>query len=196
MRYYLANIFQGAICTVQLRLDSRGTHLVFVLGRTENNPKKNPVACERRGFSYPERSRRVCYNNEMKNKILLISFLLVLVTGVLHIIGSINHLYWNSFWFDGLVHFMGGTSVGMLSVWFLFQSGFFEISVPSKREVFFYAIVCTVLIGIGWEVFEFAYGIAGPVGGKYSLDTYHDLLFDFLGGIVVGLIGRIKSLYV
>ena len=40
LRYYLANIFQGAICTVQLRLNSRGTHLVFVLGRTENNPNK------------------------------------------------------------------------------------------------------------------------------------------------------------
>lgn len=132
----------------------------------------------------------------MKNKILLISFLLVLVTGVLHIIGSINHLYWNSFWFDGLMHFLGGSSVGMLSLWFLFRSGIFEISVPNKREVFFYTIVCTILIGIGWEVFEFAHGIAVPVGGNYSLDTYNDLLFDFLGGIVAGLIGRIKSLYV
>lgn len=86
--------------------------------------------------------------------------------------------------------------MGMLSLWFLFRSGIFEISVPNKREVFFYTLVCTILIGIGWEVFEFAHGIAVPVGGNYSLDTYNDLLFDFLGGIVAGLIGRIKSLYV
>ncbi|MHB0977818.1 MAG: hypothetical protein ACYC1K_00170 [Minisyncoccota bacterium] len=132
----------------------------------------------------------------MKNKILLVSFLLVLITGVLHIVGSVNHLYWNSFWFDGFVHFMGGVSVGMLSIWFWFQSGFFEISVPSKREVFFYAVVVAVLMGIGWEIFELAYGTANPVGGNYSMDTFHDLVFDFLGGIVVGLIGRIKSLYV
>jgi len=132
----------------------------------------------------------------MRNKILLISFFLVLTTGVLHIVGSINHLYWNSFWFDGLMHFLGGASVGILSLWFLFQSGAFEISLPNSREVFFYVIVSTVLIGIGWEVFEFAYGIAVPVGGNYPLDTYHDLVFDFLGGIVVSLIGRIKSLYV
>jgi len=136
------------------------------------------------------------YNGKVKNKILLISFLLVLTTGVLHIIANINHLYWNSFWFDGLMHFLGGTSVGMLAIWFWFQSGIFEISVPSKREVFFYTIVCTILIGIGWEVFEFAHDIAGPLGGKYALDTYNDLVFDFLGGIVASLIGRIKSLYV
>jgi len=132
----------------------------------------------------------------VKNKLLFISFSLIIFTGMLHIIAGTYHFYWNSFWFDALMHFLGGVAVGLMSLWFWFVSGIFEISVPSKREVFFYAIVCVTLIGIGWEVFEFAYGIAAPVGGNYPMDTYHDLVFDFLGGITVGLIGRIKSLYV
>lgn len=42
LRYYLANIFQGAHRIIKLRLDDRSTHLSFLLGYTENNPKKDP----------------------------------------------------------------------------------------------------------------------------------------------------------
>ncbi len=131
----------------------------------------------------------------MKNKILLVSFFLILVTGVLHIIGSINHLYWNSFWFDALMHFLGGLSIGSLSLWIWYASGIFEISTPNKREAMITTVLCAILVGLGWEFFESAYGIALPAGGNYHIDTFHDLVFDFLGGIVAGLIGRIKSLY-
>lgn len=122
-------------------------------------------------------------------------FAVVILVGVLHLAGSIYDFYWNSFWFDGLMHFLGGLAMGLIFLWLWYVSGLFEKNLPTKREAMIGAVVFAMLVGIGWEVFEYVYGIAVPVGGNYPVDTFHDLCFDFLGGIAAGFFGQIKSLY-
>lgn len=118
------------------------------------------------------------------------------MTGFLHLVGSFYSFYWNSFWFDALMHFLGGLSMGLIFLWLWHVSGLFEKSLPTKREAMISALAFAMLVGIGWEIFEYAYGIAVMVGGNYPVDTFHDLFFDFVGGVGAGLIGQIKNLYV
>jgi len=131
----------------------------------------------------------------MKNQLFRLAFASVILVGALHLIGTFYNFYWNSFWFDALMHFLGGLAMGLLFLWLWFASGFFEKSLPTKREAMVAALTFAMLIGIGWEVFEYVYGIAVPVGANYPVDTFHDLVFDFVGGVGAGLLGQIKSLY-
>ena len=131
----------------------------------------------------------------MKNQLFRWAFAVVVLVGVLHLAGTIYDFYWNSFWFDALMHFLGGLAVGLIFLWLWYVSGLFEKNIPSKREAMVAALTFAMLVGIGWEIFEYAYGIAVPVGGNYPVDTFHDLLFDFVGGTAAGLLGQIKSLY-
>ncbi len=142
-----------------------------------------------------ENFKGFCYTRLMKNKLLGLAFASILALGVLHAIGDVFYLYWNSFWFDGIAHFLGGFSMGVAFLWFWFASGILEQSVPSKREAFLAAVLFALFVGISWEFFEYVYGIAVPVGGNYPVDTFHDVCFDFVGGVLAGFLGRVKSFY-
>lgn len=131
----------------------------------------------------------------MNRKLLILTFISVIVVGVLHQVGSMFYLYWNIVWFDGLVHYIGALSVGFLFLWVWYVSGLFGRSTPSRKEVMLVALVSVMIIALGWEYFEYVYGIAVPAGVNYVLDTFHDILFDFLGAITVGLVGRVSSFY-
>lgn len=128
-------------------------------------------------------------------RLLLLAFALIFIMGLLHIVGSFFYWYWNSFWFDALMHLLGGASVALFGIWVWYVSGLFEVSIPTKRSAMIAALVFALGIGIAWEFFEFVYGIANPVGGNYPVDTFHDVAFDFVGGVAAGIIVRIKSLY-
>jgi hypothetical protein len=131
----------------------------------------------------------------MKHRLLWLTFGLIALTGALHFVGSVFYLYWGSFWFDGLMHFLGGVVVGLLFLWIWFASGVFEKSFPTKREAMAAAVVFAMIVGIGWEVFEYVYGIAMQDGLNYPADTFHDIAFDFLGAITAGFLGRAKGMY-
>lgn len=65
---------------------------------------------------------------------------------------------------------------------------------PTRREVFVAAVIFAMLAGVWWEFFEFANGIANPIG-SYALDTFSDLLSDFVGAVVAGVWGMKKHFY-
>ena len=93
------------------------------------------------------------------------------------------------------MHALGALMISLLFLWLWFVSGLFGKSTPSKREAMVNAIVVVILVGLGWELFEYAYDIATPIGGNYALDTFRDLLADFIGAVVGGFIGRLKVWY-
>ena len=131
----------------------------------------------------------------MKRHLLTLTFLAVIAIGVLHEIGSVFYLYWSVVWFDGLVHYVGALAVGFLTLWVWYVSGLFGHSTPSRKEAMVFSLLTVMVIGLGWEYFEYAYGIAVPAGVNYALDTFHDLLFDFLGALTVGFVGRVRGFY-
>lgn len=52
-----------------------------------------------------------------------------------------------------------------------------------------------LLIGLGWEAFEYIYGIANPTGGNYLTDTSSDVLADILGAVASIKILAWKKIY-
>ena len=126
-----------------------------------------------------------------KPSLLYTGFATLLALGFLYKIAA---AFWNVRWFDSLMHFLGGLSIGLISLWVWFVSGLFGREVPSRKQVFVAALVFAMLAGVWWEVFEFVNGIAHPIG-NYPLDTFNDVLADFVGGVVAGLWGARRNFY-
>jgi hypothetical protein len=133
----------------------------------------------------------------MQNRrLLFIAFASIVILGGLHIFGSTFYIYWTVWWFDNAMHFIGGLSLGLLSLWIAYMSGFFGVMVPTRVRVFVTVLLSVLVIGMGWEVFEYYFGIANPtLGETYFKDTIYDLTFDLLGAAIVGSWGSRRKFY-
>ncbi len=112
--------------------------------------------------------------------LLVVQFLVLLALGVTHISALQYSLYWHYVWLDTFTHFLGGAWVALVLVW---------LGVRSKITTSYAGIIAGVIvIGFGWEVFEYIGGI--PREANFFLDTSIDLVMDVLGGIVGVAVGR------
>jgi hypothetical protein len=129
------------------------------------------------------------------NRLLFLILLAVVVVASLNYIAGIFYYYWTINWFDSLVHFLAGIAMGLFSIWIYFQSGIFKRSIPEKREAVIASIIFVIVVGVGWEFFEYTNGLTQSTE-SYSLDTMHDLISDILGALVAGGLAMHKKLYV
>ncbi len=101
-------------------------------------------------------------------------FVFMCILNILAIKGLWYYLFW---YFDMPMHFLGGlASVFLLAYWFY---GKFSGS------DFIWQILCLVLVvGIGWEIFEYIF--LNWYGGEQFkiLDSLSDMCFDMAGGII------------
>lgn len=88
-----------------------------------------------------------------------------------------NKLYWySSIWyFDMIMHFLGGFWIGLLYIYFHNKES------VSLRFVF-KILLFTFLIGVGWEIFEILVNDVIAQNPFNTLDTFSDLFFDLAGG--------------
>ncbi len=127
-----------------------------------------------------------------RSRLLIAMLLLVCIVAAMHISALVFSLYWRYIWFDMPTHFLGGVFISLLLLWTCYFSGYVRYTVtPSTRAIFLCMVIGTLLVGIGWEVFERAMGLTWSAKG-YWLDTSLDLLMDTLGGIT-GFIFCAKS---
>jgi len=111
-----------------------------------------------------------------KSSILLLSLALAALLWLLNYIAIIFSLYWTTLWYDILMHFLGGLTIGVFAAYVL--------RLGNIGRGFFWAVFClAMLIGIGWEIFEYVYDLQGD-----KIDTAWDLVMDSLGVIVAYLI--------
>src|SRR5690606_17541667 len=105
----------------------------------------------------------------------------------LHVLAMDQALYFEYWWFDILMHFLGGLALGWFSAYFLVKC----IPQHSKSfTVFFLGILSMVLIlALIWEGFEFVQGIAVN-GENYLIDTIGDIVMGLLGGTLVAVSAR------
>ena len=116
-------------------------------------------------------------------------FILIFTLFVLHIFGT-QGLYYSTFFYDKILHLIGGLTAGLIGIEF-----FKKVKIKSNSVVI---ILFTVAVGIGWELFEFTwdmvlvkhYGL--PVMRLGLADTIGDLVFDLLGALLLILIIRRK----
>ena len=123
----------------------------------------------------------------------LIKLLTYLIFFILVINFFANKFYWySSIWyFDMIMHFLGGFWIGLAFMWFSNQSFRLsplspESSPESKALTFklvFKILIFVLFIGISWEVYEI---LVNDILAKNSfnfLDTLSDIFFDLSGGL-------------
>jgi hypothetical protein len=122
----------------------------------------------------------------MKKKSLSI-FIFVLIFGIaiLNNIGNELFLYWRFWWFDIVMHFLGGLWVGLSALWIYYFSGFIKETKKDSSFIFLLSFLSVLVVGLGWEVFEFI--IEVEFSSLYISDTSLDLIMDILGGIIASL---------
>lgn len=117
--------------------------------------------------------------------------------GTLGLPGDVQNPYRTIWWWDHLTHTFSASIVA--GAGYVTVRGLDEhtdaVSFP-PRFVFVFILLFTIAFGVFWEVIEFAIGLFAAATGtqgiltQYGLeDTMMDLLFDTLGGVVVGIWG-------
>ena len=91
---------------------------------------------------------------------------------------SANNLYWYYaiWWFDMLMHFLGGLWVGLFTLYLLRPESL-------NNSLIFKVFLAVFMVGIGWEIFEFVFTNV-VAGGPFHLpDTLSDIFFDLSGSV-------------
>lgn len=96
---------------------------------------------------------------------------LIVILGALHFIAEAFYFYWILWWYDIMMHMLAGFSGGLLVVWFFRPASTFKSILIT--------VVCVMIVGIIWEVFEYVYGLTQTI--DYWQDTILDLILDGTG---------------
>lgn len=114
------------------------------------------------------------------------SFFLIITIGILDIIGAVFYLHWAVWWFDTILHFLGGAWVS-ITVLMLFHDKL-DLNESNKLKIIGFVVLSVFIVGLLWEVFEVCFGITffndGPI---YLIDTISDLILDICGGFFASL---------
>ena len=105
-----------------------------------------------------------------------------LVGGIfaLNMLADLFFWYDTIWWFDILMHFLGGLFVSMLIIWLFYQM---FVRFP-KRIVFLYVVLGVLIIALSWELFEFS------VWTVFDLKEIIDMQ-DSIADVVMGCLGSV-----
>ena len=118
-----------------------------------------------------------------RKEVLFVSFALTIFVGVLHHYAMLNFWYWLYWWFDILMHFLGGLLVSIIAIWVYYFSGFFSGVSFNKKNLLKFSIIAVLVVGISWEVFEII--IKETINEPdFISDTFLDLILDLVGAFV------------
>lgn len=120
---------------------------------------------------------------------LIILFAVLLTT--FHFIGSQFEFYLDLWWFDILMHALGGAISGgftlIVSRWFRF----FAPTLERVKGTYLVAVIGALVIGIVWEVFEKYFDLTYAY--NYKFDTTLDLVMDGVGAFLIARYALLKG---
>jgi len=129
----------------------------------------------------------------MNIKAYLPAFGILVVIGILHNIGGIVFNAYDVWWWDILLHFLGGVWLALSGFWFFYYSRFVKGFLRTAGRFFFATLVPVLIIGLAWEVFEYMFGLTFVLPGeRWGVDTIGDVFVDIAGGMAVYLYYRLK----
>jgi hypothetical protein len=110
---------------------------------------------------------------------------------IINFIGMYYELY-NIWWFDMVLHFLGGFFVAMLMVHYLDLNRLVQVKNNSKLKQYLIIVGATSFIGIIWEFAEYLASLTliDPLYNHFKIRTYfigdlddtiNDLLMDIVG---------------
>lgn len=123
----------------------------------------------------------------MKSSSLYAALILSIALAALHSAAEAHYLYWVYWWYDVMMHFLAGATLGFFVYWFLFVSGHGVKGARSRRAIMFWVVFIVLVLGLAWEVFEYVNAIADSHEG-YMKDTVNDLILDSCGAALAALV--------
>jgi hypothetical protein len=117
-----------------------------------------------------------------KQQFLAIVLVFIAIIAFLHEGAIYFRLYFQVWWFDVLLHFLGGAWIALASLWIYGFSGIAKSPRKDFFSTFAVALLAVFSVGILWELFEVAIG--APLAANPSYDVVKDLIMDALGGLV------------
>ena len=122
-------------------------------------------------------------NKIVRKPLLLEIFITSILVALLHQLALSFYLYWTTWWFDVLMHFLGGVVIGLLAVYFFFVSGYVRATLEIKNlTIIFLTVMASILVvGLTWELWEIFAGFSHHIEDR--VDTIKDLVMDVLGAI-------------
>ncbi|OHA18170.1 MAG: hypothetical protein A2664_01730 [Candidatus Taylorbacteria bacterium RIFCSPHIGHO2_01_FULL_46_22b] len=115
-------------------------------------------------------------------KTLVWSLSVALLVLLLNLVGLRYELYWYLWWYDIVLHFLGGLVLGLAATWFF---GTVHHRFGHIRTGLLISLILSFVLfgGIVWEWFEYISGITLISVAWYQLDVLMDVLMDMLGGM-------------
>jgi hypothetical protein len=119
-------------------------------------------------------------------------FITSILIAVLHYISLEYFLYWTVYWFDIMMHFLGGFLISIFSIFILYSYSDFENL--KKHKIFLITLIMgtTLSVGLGWELWEVFVGFTDTV--KDLNDTIIDIIMDMIGSVFAIYYAR-KEIY-
>ena len=117
----------------------------------------------------------------MLNVLLLKRIIILLITiVVLDTIAFVFYLHWIFWWYDVMLHFLAGFSIGMTAV--LVWGYFFDVFTTNKIKIICVTLIGAFVVGILWETYEVIWKETSLSDGIfYWRDTISDLILDVFG---------------
>lgn len=113
----------------------------------------------------------------MKSYLLRSVVISIILVFVLNALGMYSFWYSSISWYDMLVHFLGGVFIGFLLLYLFPQLR----TLPTKRTIHL-IILGVVIIGVGWELFEYAVWMLTHDTPNAFSDAISDVICDTFGG--------------
>ncbi len=118
-------------------------------------------------------------------------FASLILVAVVHVIALELYLYWRFPWFDVPMHVLGGLCAALgYSI-----LPFIGLRKRGRYETLLWYIGAVLVIGIAWEVFEYAAGISLVREANFILDTVLDLCMDLAGGLIGYGVARSTNIF-
>lgn len=117
----------------------------------------------------------------LKQPLFRFIFGLIALIAILHILAIELYFYWALWWFDVLIHFLGGLWIGLSVLWFVFLSGYVTRFQLQYTNALILTLLSIIVVAVGWEVFEFF--VENPLEENYVFDTITDLIMGTLGAL-------------
>ncbi len=120
----------------------------------------------------------------VQKRIMLEVFILITSIFVINLLAMKFHWYSSVWWFDMPMHTLGGVWIALASL-FIYKyrrTTLDDIFYPKK--LFFVALISVVAVGLMWEIFEFGMERVGTLDLANPVDSFSDICFDLVGGIL------------
>ncbi len=93
--------------------------------------------------------------------------------------GIQQNFFFHLWWWDILMHAIGGVLAGLIGIWWALFFGF--------RPRLIHCLIGATVLGIGVEVAEYALDLPRSPFMSYPLDVTKDLIVDCIGGAIAYL---------